>query len=257
MTRALSRRARCAAFAAALGLTLTLGAGPGRAVSFDVVEPQIDAIFGQPSFDASPIDIRFRPLIELHGLPGFAVFDTATDGLFAYDRLRTSPDNVAAMFFIDDFVSSGGFSPIVGLALVSGRDGSPSANLSAIDSGYIAANPEHSAWLIAHELSHNLGLGHGGCGASGGADCGAADLMSPVLGPRPGTLIWESQVATILRQPLVRASPAGLFVEIQPYRVTAFAVPSPVPVSGSGAFMLGALLAVAALGRRSGIARAA
>jgi hypothetical protein len=229
----------------AVSLVLALGAGMGHAVSFDAIEAEMDAIFAQPSFGPAPVDIRFLSEINLGGFPEFAVFDTATDDLRDYAPLVASPKNVAAMFFIDDFVEAGRTSPTVGLAFVSAPDGSRSENISAIDAGFIDAFPGSAAWLIAHELTHNLGLTHTSCGPSGHARCGAMDLLSPVIMPVPGTLLWESQVATILNQPLVQRSPEGLFLDIQPYRVSAAFTThdtlAPIPLTGAGPFLILAL----------------
>lgn len=261
MRRYFSRSVRRPLHPITVALVLALFAGRGYAISFDTIEAEMDAIFAQPSFGASPVDIRFLSEIHLGGRPEFAVFDTATDDLRDYAALVTSPKNVAAMFFIDDFVNGGLPSLTVGLAFVSAPDGSRSENISAIDAGFVDAVPGSAAWLIAHELSHNLGLTHTSCGPSGFQTCGAMDLLSPLIRPEPGTLLWESEVATILNQPLVQNSPDGLFLDIQPYRVSAsFVTPgalAPIPLTGSGPLLLLALAGGGVAARRRGRSRSA
>ena len=183
---------------------LSLGAiGSAFAVDYNY-EPELDAIYGQASFGVSPIDIRF--------LPTQTLFDTS---LLSID----SEEKFNALDAI------GGASPLVSAFLVNSITfcGGPAAPGTSIDGcgqtpGHILAfNYGVNAVVFAHELGHNLNLGHD--------DISLGNIMGSSSG-FDDRLFTLEQTAAILSSPLVQTDAAGKFISIQLYNVVA-SVPEP------------------------------
>ncbi|MCA8869093.1 MAG: VPLPA-CTERM sorting domain-containing protein [Rhodobacteraceae bacterium] len=129
------------------------------------------------------------------------------------------------MFFVDTIDYCGGYNVnIVGCGFVG------AAGLM-VESIWAAGS--YGAELLAHELGHNLGLSHGGCG-----------LMGPAL--NHNTCLNASEVSTILLSSLVQQDRNGLYIEINPWLVTAAQVPLPA----AGWLLIGGIGALAAARRR-------
>ncbi|WP_296048981.1 hypothetical protein [uncultured Alteromonas sp.] len=79
-----------------------------------------------------------------------------------------------------------------------------------VESAY--ADSLFNAELLAHELGHNLGLGH---------NSGNENLMDAFL--NGGTDLSSSEVVTLMGSPLIQFDSAGFFIEVLPVLVVAVA----------------------------------
>ncbi len=190
-------------------------AAPSDAAFVSTKEAEMDAIFGQASFGATPIDIRYLPTIT-HVDPNLLNINTSAklSSLFSL----TPPPLAHNVYFVDtvDWCSTF-LTGIVGCGNQPGND-------FVVESVY--ASGASGAELLAHELAHNLALGH--VGNNGSKD----NLMNPVVGypsPPATTTLTVAQANTILSRPTVQTdiNNGSLYIEIQPVLIVASLVPEP------------------------------
>lgn len=210
---------------------LALSSATALAGFITIDQAGMNAIFSQPSFDGTPIDIRFDPP-KLIVDPGLLVINNLTQ-LTALVDLAPDPAPIVDAFFVDQ-LNTCGFEDeptingsFAGCAQLPGHvfvEGSDEAQLSP-------------APLMGHELGHNLNLQHTF------ADPG--NLMN-FLYP-PGTMLTEEQVALLMESPLVQIDPMGLrFIEITPIAIVAAPEPTTFLLLSGG---FGVLLIVTAINR--------
>src|SRR5262249_5707619 len=149
-------------------------------------QPGMRALFSQPSFDGTPVDIRFNPS-RLIVDPELLVIENQFD-LTALVDLAPDPAPTVDAFFVDQIKFCG-------------FEEEPAANGSVFgcaqrrghvfgeESGAAKFSP---ATLMGHELGHNLNLQH--------TLAEPGNLMN-FLFPH-GTMLSEEQVAIILQSPL-------------------------------------------------------
>ncbi len=216
-------------------------AGVAQAASVSFNDLAMDGIFSQASFGSHPIDIRFNPSLSvvaptLQSIDSNAEFDGVSNSLMALVGQLAIPVNTVSIFFVDAIKYCGGpGTNIIGC-------GSQPGHLIALDSS--AAAGAHGAALMAHELGHNLGLGH---------LAGDSNLMNGSI--TGNTTLTASQIGTFLNlstgaslNPIVQKDGAGLYISITPIAVMAVAAPVPEPQTWA-MFALG-LASVAGLARR-------
>jgi hypothetical protein len=193
---------------------LAMGAiGSANAGFVTTNEAGLDAVYGQASFGASPIDIRFDSAITIYNSE-FVNIDSGEE-MDALGALGVNSPIVSA-FFVDDINFCGVALPgIAGCAGVPGNFLVIASALSGPDGFDYGPNAPQN--VIGHELGHNLGLDH---------DETEGNLLNASLQQTFGFLL-PYQVAIILASPLVQIDGNGQrFIEIQPYAVVA-SVPEP------------------------------
>ena len=186
---------------------LALSTATAEAGFITIDQAGMSAIFSQPSFSHTPIDIRFNPpqIIVDPGLLDInnraqerALVDLAPDPAPTVDAFFV--DQVNFCSFEDEPVRING--SVHGCAQLPGHvfvEESASAELSP-------------ATLMGHELGHNLNLKH--------TLADAGNLMN-FLFPH-GRMLTEEQVAIILQSPLVQTGPTGRkFIQITPIAIVA------------------------------------
>jgi hypothetical protein len=204
-------------------LAILLSSGIGEAGSIVIDEAEMNAIFSQPTFDDTPITIRFNPPRQIVA-PQLLVINTLAD-LQALYNLAPDPAPTVTAFFVDQLNACGTVEATInghynGCAQLPG-------NFLVEDS---TAADLYPATLMAHELGHNLDLGHMPLG-----------LMSFFLPHEPPDL-FEDQVATILQSPLVQTDSTGQrFIAITPIAIVGTPEPSTLLLVSAA---LGALLII-------------
>jgi hypothetical protein len=175
----------------------------------------MDAIYSQASFGSNPIDIRFDAAQTIHNTALLQIDSNAEWNLL--NTYANPSSTVVSMFFVDAINWCGSSVPgIIGC-------GSQPGNLISFDSSW-AASAIYGAYLMSHELGHNLGLDH--------VTGDATNLMNPVISTN-GTLT-AAQVAEILLSPLLQTDPltGREFIEITPIAVEAdLAIPEPASLA--------------------------
>lgn len=197
-----------------------LAALPAFAGYVTTNEAAMDAIFAQSSFGANAIDIRYNAVVTLN-LP--SLLDIGTESEFdSLGGLVVVPQHTALAFFVDTISWCGGpGGSIIGC-------GQSPGSVFAVDSSW-AASATHGAPLIAHELAHNLGLGHV-------AD--QSNLMNPTL--YGNSALNGGQVTTILANSLVQTDGLGQrYISITPVAV--------VPEPEIGVMLSAGLLAISGM----------
>lgn len=194
-----------------------------RAALVTTNEAGMDAVYSQSSFGTTPVDIRFNPTVTFANSDLLDITTSAElDTLFAFNGATAS--NVVSMYFVDILDFCGGFNTsIVGCASVGGND-------IAVESAFAAGG--FGTELLAHELGHNLGLGH---------------VMSPNLmtGSLNGnTTLINPQVTIVLGSSLIQFDGPSRFVEITPVLLTA------VPLPPAGIMFVSAILVLFGIHRR-------
>lgn len=193
-----------------LFFTLLLVGCPGsvQGAFITIDEAGMDAIYSQTSFGNSPVDIRLGAAIE-HVAPSLLSVDSAS----AWSMLTSAhygAANVVNFWFLNDITWCGNnFIFYVGCGETPGND-------FAVESNY--ADSLFNAELLAHELGHNLGLGH---------NSGSDNLMDAFL--NGGKDLSNTEVATIMSSPLVQFDSTGFFIEVLPVLVVAIATQVSTP----------------------------
>jgi len=207
-------------FCCMLGAVAYPLAAPVEAGFVTLHESELDQIYSQPSFDGSPIDIRYNPTLTLVE-PSLLMINSEAklDQLFSLGPASSPTVN---LFFVDGISDCGG----VELPAIIGC-GSQSGNHIVVDSNFAAKTPTApstvglGAILIGHEFGHNLGLDH--------VPQTSTNLMTPsvtdsfFLSADPAS-VAGNQIATILASPLVQMDGGQRFISITPIAVV---VPEP------------------------------
>jgi hypothetical protein len=190
-------------------------------------EAGLDTVFSQPVFRDRQIDIRINPIVTIYNSDYLNV-DTEAE----YDELISQgsfglTEQGINVYFVDNIFwckGSGDFS---------GCSQRPGNNI--VLRSETAKNSVFTVELLAHELGHNLGMGHLTRGPN---------LMSPLLNGE--TKLEFSQVARIFLSPLIqRDSNNNPFIELTPVLVSSsrsMPTPTPVPLPTSLLFILSVLL---------------
>jgi hypothetical protein len=207
------------------GLSAFLFCGSASAAFVTLLDTELDSVFGQASFGGNNIDIRFNAQQTITN-PDFLNIDTSTrlNGLFA--QAHDLP--TINMYFVDTIDYCGGYNPsIVGCASTPGND-------LVLESDVVAGS--FGTELVAHELGHNLGLGH---------PAGSGNLMNGTL--NGSTFLTVDQANSVLASSLVQTDGSGQrFLSITPYLIQATAVPVPA----AAPLFLSALMGIFTLRRR-------
>lgn len=163
-------------------------------------EAGLDAVFSQASFGSDIVDIRIGTATEIVAPDLLDITsNTEISSLFGMHQGSSTDVN---FYFVDTISACGGSlsSSIVGCGETPGND-------FVVESIFAAGS--YGAELLAHELGHNLGLGH----------MSGANLMNSAL--NNSTALIASQVATILASSLVQNDQSGYFININPVLVVA------------------------------------
>ncbi|MCA9231814.1 MAG: hypothetical protein KDA57_14280 [Planctomycetales bacterium] len=200
---------RAARLASAFALaSVILGTASSWAAFVSLKEAELDAIFSQTSFGASPIDVRYLPTIT-HVDATLLNINNSTKLYSLFGQYNSS--SIHHAYFVDTLDWCGTTNPaIVGCGYQPGND-------FVVES--ISAAGVNGAELIAHELAHNLNLAH--------VTSGPPNLMNGSL--NGSTALTASQAATILSRPSVKTDASGRYVQIQPVLIVASLPTVPEP----------------------------
>jgi len=191
-------------------LAILLSSAIAEAGSIVIDEAEMNAIFSQPSFDGTPVSIRFNPPEQIVA-PELLVINNLTD-LQALYNLAPDPAPTVDAFFVDELNACGAVEPQVNGALA-GCAQLP-GHVFVEDFNFAELSP---ATLMGHELGHNLNLQHD--------FFDFLNLMAPIFPPGPN--VTEEQVATILLSPLVQTDAKGQrFIQITPIAIVDAPEPS-------------------------------
>ena len=173
--------------------------------------PSLNAIYGQDAFGLTPVAINWlAPGTTVVG-SDLASIDSNSDFDTLANLHQGSPNTITA-FFVDAINFCGGpGGGIVGCASIGG-------NAFMVNSSFAAGSS--GALTLAHELGHNLGLGH-----VAGSN---TNLMNPAVGSQLLSNVGQfSQVGIILASPRVQTALDGSrFIDIIPVAVVAV-IPEP------------------------------
>lgn len=219
---------RLPAIGIALALSLTVLGTSAKAAFVTTQELGMDAIFSQSSFGTSTIDIRFGAVQTVFA-PTLLDITSNEEIDQVFNLFGGSP--TVNFYYVDTVNSCGGFNvSIVGCGAVGGND-------FVVESSFAAGG--FGAELLAHELVHNLGLGHRN---------GATALMDPFL--NGGTILDAAEVAQILLNGpgLIQSDIEGLFIDVNPVLIVAELIS--VPLTASVFMLIGGLVLLGGIGRR-------
>lgn len=170
-------------------------------------EAALDSIFSQTSFGSMPIDIRIGAATELV-FPSLLdiTSDAEVSQLFG---MHVGLSTIVNFYFIDTISACGIFiNPlIIGCGESPGNDFVVESSFAAGGSG---------GELLAHELGHNLGLGH----------LNGDYLMNPVI--NNFTEITAAEVTIVRNSPLVQTDGQLFWIDINPVLIVAEAT-NPIP----------------------------
>ena len=218
----------------ALTLAALLAAPFAQAAFITTNEAGLDAIFSQTSFGVQTVDIRIGAVTQLVRPDLLAI--TTDSEIFDLFGQHVGGANSVNFYFVDTISSCGVVNPnIIGCGETPGND-------FVVESIWAADNtPQTGGYsfgeqLLAHELGHNLGLGH----RSGN------NLMNPFINGYGD--LNAAEVTTILASNLVQTDAGGQrFIMINPVLVV-----NGVPEPSSLLLVLGALgAALGVFGRQS------
>lgn len=218
----------------ACALMVALNAGAIAAPVQPLHEQELDAIFSQVSFGLDPIDIRFNPeqlltndaWLKIETDSTYAKTISGTDGFFDM-TLASRPlakGKSIPLFYVDDFLTDGVSSNVVGMAWIESRGvavkASVQADLVGVDTTTFEKHRQYAASIVAHEISHNLGLTH----------VDDFNLMSASAGDDSfSSMLTSDQVDQILSSSFVQMDSQGRrFISITPFAIAGVAsVPEP------------------------------
>ena len=199
----------------AASLVATLYASRAEAAFITRKDGLMDAIYGQESFGANPIDVRYLPTI-FHEDTSLLIIDSQLKQSKLFGLYDSTTVHYA--YFVDGISQCGGVnaSGLVGCSDILGDD-------YMIESEY-AARDGAGEELMAHELAHNLGLEHHGSPDND-------NLMDASAGNAPGppatTALTVAQANAILNNLSVQSDAFGKFVTVQPVVIVASQIPEP------------------------------
>jgi len=208
-------------------MTLLSITSAANAAFITIDEVGMDAIFSQVTFGNTPVDIRIGASIE-HVDPDLLNMNTGAKWATLTSN-HYGAANTVNFWFLDDLSWCGNINVnYVGCGETPGND-------FVVES--IFASGPSNAELLAHELGHNLGLGHNG---------GATSLMNAFI--NGGTDLSAGEVTTIMNSSLVQTDVTNgqRFINILPILIVAQATPD-IPEPETMVLML---LSLVLLGRK-------
>ncbi len=216
-------------FAGVMSPAYATGAATSDTPGVNLRKSELNAVYGQASFGATPVEIRYNPLVEL-AAPSLTRVSSKAEvnelfGLTSALYSNGTINRAVNLYFVEPLDYCGrASSAFVGCTKVGG-------NQMAVERKY--ANGRYGAELIAHELGHALGLYHSG---QAPLYVGNNNLMSKGLNNNKS--ITTTQVAQMLGQgvfarwganPLIQSDANGRFIEITPHViVSALSASDPV-----------------------------
>ncbi|MGB7325827.1 MAG: Calx-beta domain-containing protein [Rubripirellula sp.] len=175
-------------------------------------EAALDGIFSQsPAFDGpgnQSIDVRYLSTITVFVDPAIAS-EVNTEAEFnTLTATATDAYPVISMWFVDLLSTCSTTENAPGIA------GCAGGTVNVVESPLAAASigPE----LQAHELGHNLGLGH--------TPANSGNLMDPTL--NSNTTLTAAQAATMLADGKVQSDANGMFIQVRPIIVAPNVAPA-------------------------------
>jgi hypothetical protein len=203
---------------------LALSSAIAEAGFITIDQAGMNDIFSQPSFDGTPVDIRFNSP-EVIVDPDLLVINNLNQLTTLVD-LAPDPAPTVDAFFVDQIN-------------VCGFEEEPTINGSFAGCAQLPGHvfveasdfaEQSPATLMGHELGHNLNLEH--------VPLDPTNLMDFFF-PH-GTGLTEEQVSTIFQSPLVQTDPTGhKFIQITPIAIVAASEPTTLLLlSGSLSLLL-------------------
>ena len=190
-----------------ISTTLLVVTSFSQAALITTNEAALDLIYSQANFGATPIDIRIGAETELV-FPDLLNITTDLE-IYTLFGLHIGLPTIVNFYFVDTIDSCGRYNTdIVGCGEFPGND-------FVVESSF--SSSAFGGELLAHELGHNLGLGH----LNGG-------LMNPFL--NSNTDLSLTEVTSIFFSSLVQYND-GYYIDINPVLIVAHASnPAPVPI---------------------------
>jgi hypothetical protein len=199
---------------AAVSLGFSLSA---NAAFITDVSAGVESIYSQVSSGNQTIDIRWGPAAELVA-PSLLDLSSGTEvsNLFS-NHYSFGGGFESVVYFVDTISACGSTMNAPGIIGCGERPGNDFVVESLFASGTLGDE------LVAHELGHNLGLGH--------ID-NMNNLMDSFIGAS-NNLLTANQGSTIFGSGLVQQDQTGFFIQLNPVLVVAMATPPPPPTMAS------------------------